>query len=214
MDIGNNSIPWLFLQFGVLKTIGGTEGNTRGERVLQVVCETIFNSFINQITWTGRANKGMKKLALSKYANTVKLITELCLKADSRYSASECQNDIIYKVLKYAFKHKDSSSTSEVEPEAPSSNALTSTTAAAVTKPATTATTTKSAAATTPTTENVPNTHAPLHLAGQSMQGFVQPQFGTPMQVQMHGPMQVPRAAYGYQQQPYYQQNTIPFQNY
>lgn len=50
-----------------------------------------------------------KKVSLKKYVKTIKIITDLCLAADRKYSKSQCQKDLIYKVFKYAYKKNDTS---------------------------------------------------------------------------------------------------------
>lgn len=54
-------------------------------------------------SWTGRAGKGQpRKIPLSKYANVVKLICDICCKADHDYSHERCLDDFKYKIIKYA----------------------------------------------------------------------------------------------------------------
>lgn len=84
--------------------IGGESGVADGFAVLEaVVYCMIYPSFLSKISWTGRAGKGQpKKVALSKYANIVKLILEICQKADNSYGHDDCLEDLKYKIIKYA----------------------------------------------------------------------------------------------------------------
>lgn len=95
-------------QFDVLKVIGGTNGRNQGTAVLQAICECLFESeFMNTITWTGKSSsKSNKKLPMKSYKGVVKLITDLCVAADHDYSEKKCENDLIYKVFKYAYRKK------------------------------------------------------------------------------------------------------------
>lgn len=87
-----------------MKKIAGDDGTANGTAVLEaVVYCIIYPSFMAHTSWTGRAGKGQpRKIPLSKYANVVKLISDICCKADHDYSHERCLDDFKYKIIKYA----------------------------------------------------------------------------------------------------------------
>lgn len=129
------------LQFDILKVVGGSSGKADGKVVQSNIFQCMFEDvFLASITWTGKSKKigktdkalpvtNDKKLSLKRYKGVLKLITELCLAADSKYSEEKCQSDIIYSVLKYAYKkanshdkYDDDSSSSVKSPSSADSN--------------------------------------------------------------------------------------------
>lgn len=98
----------------LLTKIGGSSGDADGAQVLEpLVHSLIAPIYLAQISWSGRAGKGKsKKVPLSKYANLLRLICEICSKADRAYNHEICINDLKYKVIKYAHS-KYSSQTDE-----------------------------------------------------------------------------------------------------
>lgn len=91
-----------------LIVIGGESGTAEGDKVVgHIVHALISHVFLSDITWTGKAGKGKeKKIALEKYANIVRVIFSLCHNADRSYTLKNCQNGVIYKVLKHAYRTK------------------------------------------------------------------------------------------------------------
>lgn len=88
-----------------LVAIGGKTGKADGAKVLEpIVCSLIDRGFWSSISWSGRAGKGKeKKIALSKYMKVVRAVCILCQKADQQYKKEQCENDIKYKIIKYAY---------------------------------------------------------------------------------------------------------------
>lgn len=88
----------------ILNKIGGESGKANGSKILEPLVLAIFEpKMLNRISWTGRAASGKaKKIAISKYSNILRLITNLCEKADSTYKSEECLYDLKYKIIKYA----------------------------------------------------------------------------------------------------------------
>lgn len=99
---------FMFFQFDILKEIGGTKNKANGNDVLHSIFDHVFeNEFLSKITWTGRGgNKGGggKKIPMKQYTGVVELIKDLCSKAGEGYTKEQCQSDIIYSVLKYAYQ--------------------------------------------------------------------------------------------------------------
>lgn len=100
-------VKFTFLQTEILTKIGGSKGDTEGDKVLELLMHAIIApKMLAAISWSGRAGSGKpKKIPLKKYHNTVSLISSLCRKADRKYTHEEILYDVKYKVLKYAAKH-------------------------------------------------------------------------------------------------------------
>lgn len=94
----------------MFKVIGGTSGKAKGEDVVVAVCNYIFaNDFMSKITWTGRSgSKEVKRVPLKKYGEIVKIITDLSLAADEKFSEKQCEHELVYSVFKYAYRRQPS----------------------------------------------------------------------------------------------------------
>lgn len=101
-------VRYFMFQINTLNIIGGNSGKANGDKVVPHVTYAIISQdFLSQITWTGRAGKGMgKKVSLEKYQNIIRAIFTLCQKADQRYTLEKCRKSVIYKVIKYAYTVK------------------------------------------------------------------------------------------------------------
>lgn len=71
-------------------------------------------AFLSSISWTGRGKGKEKKIPLNGYVNILNLITLTLNKADASYNQLKTENDLKYKIIKYAAaKYGDSSSTAD-----------------------------------------------------------------------------------------------------
>lgn len=111
------------LQFETLQIIGGSCGSV-SERIIvpELYIQIIDAKFVQTISWTGKSNvKDVKKLRLKNYNNTVKVILDLGIAASSA-SRSKCQDCLIGKAIKYAYREQrksiesDSNSTTPAPP--------------------------------------------------------------------------------------------------
>lgn len=60
-----------------------------------------------KITWTGKTNKkNLKKIALKAFTKIMKLMTSLSRAADIKFTDKLCEETIVYKILKYAYRVK------------------------------------------------------------------------------------------------------------
>lgn len=84
--------------------------------------------FLKGITWTGRsAANAPRKIPLKEKIQTLSVVTRLCMVADRSYSTSQCEHDIKYAVLKYAYlgangTTSSKSKRSKTTPVAPAEN--------------------------------------------------------------------------------------------
>lgn len=102
----------------VLHKIGGSNGDVRGDLLVQPVYHEIIElKFSASISWSGRAGRGKgKKIALSKYDRIVRMIASICNKADEHYTTEKCTRDLKYKVIKYSqSRFGESDNESEIE---------------------------------------------------------------------------------------------------
>lgn len=91
------------LQCGILQTIGGSAGKSNGTKVLEpLVHALIAPNFLSNISWTGRGKGKEKKIALNAYVKLLNLITVTLNKADKSYNQLKTENDLKYKIIKYA----------------------------------------------------------------------------------------------------------------
>lgn len=79
---------------------------------MPTICKTVFqDDFVKNITWTGKTNsKNVKKLSLKKYEKIVGFIADLAFAADKTCTQKKCEENIIYKVFKYAYRNKKTKS--------------------------------------------------------------------------------------------------------
>lgn len=84
--------------------INGQTGEKKGGKIINSVVDAIIdpkNQF--QFSWTGRSSAGSKtKVAFNEYKEIISVIHAVCRLADSSYSRKECEQDLTYKVFKYA----------------------------------------------------------------------------------------------------------------
>lgn len=91
-------------QVSLLCIINGQAGDKKGGKIINSVVDSIIhreNQF--QFSWTGRSSSGSKtKIAFTQYQEIISLILAVCRRADSSYSRKDCEQDLTYKVFKYA----------------------------------------------------------------------------------------------------------------
>lgn len=103
-----------------MQEIGGTEGEMKHQKIVrEIFSQMISDGFAATMSWTGKTNvKGVRKLKFKAYKQTVKIILDLCVAASSA-SRMECQDILINKALKYAYRGN-----LESEPSSSSSSPL------------------------------------------------------------------------------------------
>lgn len=110
------SIYMYVLQRNVLKVVGGETGKANGEEVLLEVCRKLFDdNLISSMTWTGKSgDKTKRKIAFKSFANTRGLMFELVLAADNSFNEKKFEKILIYKVLKYGYRAKKTTSNEKI----------------------------------------------------------------------------------------------------
>lgn len=84
-------------------TINGVRGDKNGSKIIKsVIHATISPTLLSNYTWTGRSSAREIKLALSTKKRIIDLIYNVVKSYDVNYSRSDCEDDLKYKVFKYA----------------------------------------------------------------------------------------------------------------
>lgn len=85
--------------------IYGNSGNLEGSKILKkTVLSVMTTNLLSQFTWTGKTNrKDVKKFALKDYPQILNLIYEIILAADCSYSRLKYDEDMVQRILKYAY---------------------------------------------------------------------------------------------------------------
>lgn len=85
--------------------INGADGNKSGHDVILSIVDAVIHPSIQaKYTWTGKTNcTAVKKERFSTLNEIHGLILCVCRKADNSYSKKDFEDDLIYKVLKYAY---------------------------------------------------------------------------------------------------------------
>lgn len=86
-------------------SINGVRGDKDGSKIIRsVVHATISPTLLSKYTWTGRSSSKEKKQILSSKEKIIDLIYNVVKMYDVNYSRSECNEDLKYKVCKYAYQ--------------------------------------------------------------------------------------------------------------
>lgn len=94
-------------QVSLLSVINGNSGDKDGEKICKPLFDTIIDSELKKkFTWTGRTSLGNSKMAFSVYKEVVALLFSVIRLADSNYTTKKCQQNVTYKVLKFAGQEK------------------------------------------------------------------------------------------------------------
>lgn len=109
----------IFLQFNNFVRIHGNGGNLDGTKILKrTVSSVMTTNLLSQFAWTGKTNrKDVKKIALKDYQQVLLLIYETILAADSSYSRFKYDEDMVQKILKYAYTGQTINVSSTASPE-------------------------------------------------------------------------------------------------
>lgn len=59
-----------------------------------------------QYTWTGKSYGATRKKAFNEFKEVHNLIFNVIHSIDSRYTLKQCHDDIVYRLMKYAYNHK------------------------------------------------------------------------------------------------------------
>lgn len=90
-------------QLNYLVSINGVRGDKNGSKIIKSVAHaTISPTLLSKYTWSGRSSTKEKKLVLSNKVQIIDLIYHVVKAYDVNYSRSDCHDDLIYKVCKYA----------------------------------------------------------------------------------------------------------------
>lgn len=84
--------------------LNGVHGDKKGSKIIKsVVYAIISRPLMTTYTWTGRSkSSNERKKALSTKLNILDLIYDVVKAYDGKYTKRECNEDIKYKVCKYA----------------------------------------------------------------------------------------------------------------
>lgn len=86
-----------------LQSIGGSTGKSNGAKLLEPLVHSLITpTFLSSISWTGRGKGKEKKIALNAYVKLLNLITVTLNKADKSYNQLKTENELKYKIIKYA----------------------------------------------------------------------------------------------------------------
>lgn len=100
--------PILF-QFKFLVNVNGAAGQKKGSKIVRsVVMAMISPNVLGKCTWTGKSNdKHFEKFAFSRLKNCIRMIYSVVRAYDKTYSQSTCDEDLKYKILKYAYSRNE-----------------------------------------------------------------------------------------------------------
>lgn len=89
----------------LLSMINGADGSKFGRDVISSIVDAVIHPSIQaKYTWTGKTNsKEVKKERFNMLPEIHGLILCVCRKADKNYSRKDFMDDLIYKVIKYAY---------------------------------------------------------------------------------------------------------------
>lgn len=84
--------------------IGGDNGKGKAHKMInRLFGEIMTPALLSAFTWSGRAKGSSRKNAFDSYHNVQKLIYSVLNLVESRYSMSECLDDMKKRVFKYAY---------------------------------------------------------------------------------------------------------------
>lgn len=86
--------------------INGENIRKKGHDIISSVVDALIHPQIQaECTWSGKTNvSSKKKLAFSQFKEIIGVIHFTCRRADSNYSLKDCEENLIYKILKHAVK--------------------------------------------------------------------------------------------------------------
>lgn len=73
-------------------------------KLLKMVLHSLIDrTFLSNFTWTGKASRGQRKIALKTFTKTTDLLHSIVAKIDNGYEHSVFLKHLVDKILKHAY---------------------------------------------------------------------------------------------------------------